>query len=402
MVAAFFIKTRDKLMSQYNFDILVHRENTESVKYDLRNRIFGKDDVLPMWVADMDFETPDFIREALLKRAGHPIYGYTFRSPSYADSIREWVTRRHQWTIQNDWIVFSPGVVPAFNFAVLSLTKPGDGILIQPPVYFPFFSAVNDHNRKLLQNQLVYKEGMYTIDFNDFEDKAKEASLFLLSNPHNPIGRVWTRDELTKMAEICQKYGVLILSDEIHNDLILPGNKHTVLAGIDPAFAEITLTCIAPSKTFNMAGLSTSSVVISNDELRKKYAAFIDALHLSGGNLFGAVASEAGYRHGDRWVDELMKYVKNNIGFLSSHLKQYTDIQVVDSQATYMVWLDFKPTGLDDETIQHKLIHDSKLGLSHGPVFGPGGEGFQRINLAAPRQLIVEAAERLSQTFSIR
>jgi len=389
-------------MAHYDFDKIIKREQTESVKYDLRNWYFKTDDLLPMWVADMDFETPDFIREAVASRVRHPIYGYSFRSQSYADSIREWVERRHQWTIQNDWCVFSPGIVPAFNFAILTLTKPGDGVLIQPPVYFPFFSSVTDHHRKLLQNQLVYNQGIYEIDFDDFEKKASQASLFLLSNPHNPVGRIWNEAELRRMADICRKHGVIIVSDEIHNDLILPGNKHTVMAGLSPEIADITLTCIAPSKTFNMAGLATSSVIISNVELREKYAGFINALHLSGGNLFGAVASEAGYRRGDRWVDELMQYVQQNIYLLKNQVEDLTDIRVVDSQATYMVWLDFLKTGLEDEAIKKKLIHEAKVGLSHGPTFGYGGEGFQRINLAAPRKLVEEAISRISVTFKCR
>lgn len=385
---------------KYDFDKNITREETCSVKYDLRQRIFGSQELIPMWVADMDFETPEFIREAVIKRADHPIYGYSFRSDSYVESIVDWLERRHRWTTQKEWFVFSPGIVPALNFAVLSLTKPGDGVLIQPPVYFPFFSAINDHHRKLLQNKLVYSHGRYSIDFDDFEKKAKEASLFLLSNPHNPVGRVWSKSELIQMADICLKHGVTIVSDEIHNDLILPGNRHTVLAGLSPEIANIVLTCVAPSKTFNMAGLATSSVIVSNPELRSKYSGFIDQLHLSGGNLFGAAASEAGYRNGDQWVDQLMFYVQKNVELVKSQLTENTSIRVVDPEATYMVWLNFLAVGLDDESLKNKLIHETKIGLSPGPVFGDGGSGFQRINLAAPRVVVEEAIRRLVHTFA--
>jgi len=388
-------------MPQYNFDQQVHREGTSCVKYDLRHKIFQRQDVIPMWVADMDFETPEFIRNAVAGRAAHPVYGYTFRNVSYVKSIMNWVRRRHQWETQAEWFVFSPGIVPAVNMAVLALTKPGDGVLIQTPVYFPFFNAVNDHERKLLTNRLVYADGKYSIDFEDFEAKAKNARMFILSSPHNPVGRVWSREELTRMGEICQKNGVIIIADEIHNDLILPGNHHTVLANLSPQLADITLTCIAPSKTFNMAGLATSSVVVSNPELRKLFSTYVEKLHLSGGNLFGAVASEAGYNHGDVWVDQLMDYVAKNVAYLTDQLSKYTRIKVVDPQATYMVWLDFGPAKMDDESIQETLINKAGLGLSHGPMFGPGGEQFQRINLATPLHVVEEATRRLLITFQV-
>ncbi len=387
-------------MGNYNFDTIVSREGTTSVKYDLREKIFNNGLVTPMWVADMDFETPDFIRRAIEKRVEHPIYGYSFRDENYTASIQNWIRNRHHWNTESDWFVFSPGIVPAVNFAVLTLSQPGDGILIQPPVYFPFYSAIKDHQRKLLTNQLICKNGEYSIDFDDFEKKAKESKLFIMSSPHNPVGRVWTREELSKMGEVCLRHGVIILSDEIHNDLILPGNQHTVMATISDEIANQTLTCIAPSKTFNMAGLATSSVVISNPDLRERFAGFIDRLHLSGGNLFGSVASVAGYTHGEQWVDELMKYVANNVRYLSDFLKSQTLIKVIEPQATYMAWLDFRTIGIDDEAIKNKLIFEAGVGLSPGHVFGAGGEGFQRINLATPFSIVKEAASMIASTFN--
>ena len=385
----------------YDFDKIIDRHATANIKYDLRSKFFGKDDVLPMWVADMDFETPDFIRNAVTERAKHPIYGYSFREDSYYKSIINWIHRRHNWDIVADWIVYSPGIVPALNFSSLAFTVPGDTIIVQPPVYFPFFTAVTDHDRVVLNNKLLLSNGKYHIDFDDFEDKAKEASMFFLSSPHNPVGRVWTKDELAKLGEICVRNNVIIISDEIHNDLILPGYKHIPMASISEDIADITITCLAPSKTFNIAGLATSSVIISNEILRRKFEKVVNNLHLSMGNLFGAVASQAGYTYGDSWVDSLMQYVSTNFKIVEDALNN-TDgaIKVIHAEATYMAWLDFRGTGFDDEKIKEILINKAGLGLSAGPIFGGGGEGFQRINLAAPSSIVIVAMEKLIHAFN--
>ena len=385
----------------YDFDKIIDRHATANIKYDLRSKFFGKDDVLPMWVADMDFETPDFIRNAVTERAKHPIYGYSFREDSYYKSIINWIHRRHNWDIVADWIVYSPGIVPALNFSSLAFTVPGDTIIVQPPVYFPFFTAVTDHDRVVLNNKLLLSNGKYHIDFDDFEDKAKEASMFFLSSPHNPVGRVWTKDELAKLGEICVRNNVIIISDEIHNDLILPGYKHIPMASISEDIADITITCLAPSKTFNIAGLATSSVIISNEILRRKFEKVLNNLHLSMGNLFGAVASQAGYTYGDSWVDSLMQYVSTNFKIVEDALNN-TDgaIKVIHAEATYMAWLDFRGTGFDDEKIKEILINKAGLGLSAGPIFGDGGEGFQRINLAAPSSIVIVAMEKLIHAFN--
>lgn len=383
----------------YDFDKVVDRESTANIKYDLREKFFEKKDVLPMWVADMDFETPNFIRNAVKNRLEHPIYGYTFRDDGYTKSIINWVEERHNWKLEKDWIVYSPGIVPALNFSTLAFTVPGDSILVQSPVYFPFFTAATDHDRKLLNNQLVYENGRYTIDFDDFEEKAKSASMFFLSSPHNPVGRVWTYEELTRLGNICVENNVIIISDEIHNDLILPGYKHTPMASISEEIANITVTCIAPSKTFNLAGLATSSVIISNEELREKFEKIINTLHLSLGNIFGAVASQAGYNHGQNWVDELMKYVATNNSLLMEGLKD-TKIKIIVPEATYLTWLDFNDYKIDDDRIKEILINVAGLGLSHGPMFGDGGQGFQRINLAAPKSIILTAIQKISDAFN--
>jgi len=388
-------------MNDYNFDKITPRENTDSVKYDLRQEYFSHADVLPMWVADMDFETPVFIRKAIQERAKHPIYGYSVMSEDYFQSIIQWVKKRHQWDIKKEWISFSPGIVPAINFSVLSYTDEGEGVIVQPPVYFPFFEAIKSNGRIQLNNKLTNENGHYLIDFNVLEEKAKSAKLLLLSHPHNPVGRCWTKEELTTIGEICLRYKVIIISDEIHNDLILPGFKHYPMASLSEETANITVTCIAPSKTFNIAGLATSSIIISNEGLRKRFQKTLQKLHIFRGNFFGYVATDAGYRHGGPWVDALMKYVQGNFDYLADFLqRELPNIKLTQPEATYLAWLDFGETGLSDKQIKDKLIFEAQLGLSHGPVFGEGGQGFQRMNLAAPRSLVEEACRRLRKTFT--
>ena len=388
-------------MVEYNFDKVTPRENTDSVKYDLRKEYFGNTRVLPMWVADMDFETPAFIREAIQERAKHPIYGYSIMSEDYFQAIIHWVKTRHQWDIKKEWISFTPGIVPAINFSVLSYTLEGEGVIVQPPVYFPFFEAIKSNGRRQLDNQLINQDGHYLIDFNNLEEQAKSAKLLLLSHPHNPTGRCWTKEELTTIGEICLRNNVIIISDEIHNDLVFQGFRHFPMAAVSSEIADITVTCIAPSKTFNIAGLATSSIIISNEDLRKRFQKTLHQLHIFRGNFFGYVASTAGYQHGSSWVDALMKYVQGNFNYLAGFLqKELPDIRLTHSEATYLAWLDFRETGLPDKQIKDKLIFEAQLGLSHGPVFGAGGQGFQRMNLAAPRSIVEEACRRLKKTFT--
>lgn len=280
---------------KYNFDEIINRENTASVKYDLRKDIFEKEDVIPMWVADMDFKTPDFIIKAIKDRANHEVFGYSFRPESYFLSIVNWLKRRHNWGISEDWISFSPGIVPAVNMAILAFTEPNDKIIIQPPVYFPFFSAIKNNNRTIIENPLKLKNGRYCFDLNDLAKKLADAKMLILSNPHNPGGSVWTKKELKRLGEMCLENNVLIMSDEIHADLVFKDFKFTPLASISKEIADSIVTFIAPSKTFNMAALSTSSVIASNKELKDKYDKVLDAIHVGLGNVFGTVASEAAY-----------------------------------------------------------------------------------------------------------
>lgn len=388
---------------RWNFDNPTHREGTNCVKYDLREKIFGTKDVIPLWVADMDFNTPDFITRAVKDRAAHEIYGYTFRSEKYFSSISQWIASRYHWQIQNDWITFCPGIVPALNFCTLAFTQPGDGIIVQPPVYFPFFSAVEKHDRKLIYNGLIEKDGRWTMDFDSLDHIAGEDTrMIFISNPHNPVGRAWSRDELEQLADFCIARNILMVSDEIHCDLVLPGFTHTPLASLSSAVAEKTITCMAPSKTFNLAGLSTSSVIISDPQLRKNFNRLVSSLHVDGGNIFGAVASEAAYTHGREWLDELLEYLSGNVEYVTSFCAKYLpEIIPVEPEATYMIWLDCRKLGMKGNELQNFFINKAGIGMNEGSTFGPGGEGFMRMNLAAPRKTIGKAMEQIKNALEV-
>jgi len=382
-----------------NFDKIIERENTNCVKYDLRKQIFGTTDLIPMWVADMDFETPDVIIEAIKKRLEHPVLGYSFRPESFYTSIIDWMKIRHQWNVKKEWISFSPGVVPALNMIVLGLTEADDKIIVQPPVYFPFFTAIENHGRKLINNPLIIKNSRICIDFIDLEAKISEgAKMLFLCNPHNPGGSVWKRDELLKIADLCLKNNVIVVSDEIHSDLIFSPNKHIPFASLSKEISDITITCMAPSKTFNIAGLSTSFLVISNHELMKKYNKTLDNVHVGQGNIFGTIALEAAYNQGSQWLEELLSYLRINIDFVENFLKNnIPEIKMLKPEATYMIWLDCRNLKMNDKTLRNFLIKEAKIGLNDGPVFGIGGEGFQRMNIACPQSVIEKALIRLKK-----
>jgi cysteine-S-conjugate beta-lyase len=385
---------------KYNFDEIIDRKNTSCIKWDYAKEFLGEGDLLPMWVADMDFKTPDFIVDAVKERAQHEIYGYSMRPAGYYQSIVDWMKNRHQWEIEKDWIVYSPGIVPAINLAVLAFTQPEDEIIIQPPVYFPFYSAVKDHGRNLVLNQLKFENGVYTFDFEDLKQKiTPKTKLLIISNPHNPVGRSWNETELQTLADICIRQRILIISDEIHSDLVLKPNRHHVLAKISKEIADRTLTMMAPSKTFNLAGMSTSSVIISNPEVRETFKKMIDKMHLGLGNIFGSVASEAAYSKGSEWLDQMLDYVKENVIYVTNYLESnFPKIKMINAEATYMVWLDFRELNLSGEEVNNLLLRKAKLGLSDGKIFGQGGEGFQRMNLACPRSYVESAMKQLKTT----
>jgi cysteine-S-conjugate beta-lyase len=384
---------------KWNFDEEVSREGTDCVKYDLRKEIFGSEDIIPMWVADMDFKTPDFIISALRKRLEHEIMGYSFRPVEYFRSISSWLLKKHNWKIEDEWICFCPGIVPALNLCTLAFTRPGDSVIIQPPVYIPFFSAVENHGRNLIFNQLIEKDSRWEMDLDSLKDSiTSNTRMIIISNPHNPVGRSWSPEELTSLAEICLKNNILILSDEIHCDLILPGFHHTPVARLSDEIAEITVTCIAPSKTFNLAGLSTSSVIISNPVLRKYFNSKTEHIHIGNGNIFGTVASTAAYSYGYEWLDNLMDYLNQNTGYVTDYCRDYIpEIVPVKPEGTYMIWLDCRKLGMTEEELQDFFVHKAKVGLNEGSTFGPGGEGFMRMNLGTTRQRIRKAMEQIEK-----
>jgi cysteine-S-conjugate beta-lyase len=383
----------------WNFDEPAGREGTDCIKYDRREDTFGVKDIIPMWVADMDFNTPDFIVESLQKRLEHHIYGYSFRSSEYFHSMITWIKTRHNWTVEKEWISFSPGIVPALNFCTLAFTQPGDSIIVQPPVYFPFFSAAESHGRNLVYNRLTESEGKWDMDYNSLiagiDNKTK---MIIISNPHNPIGRVWTPEELNNLADICLKNNILIISDEIHCDLVLPGFTHTPMASLSEKIAENTVTLIAPSKTFNLAGLSTSSVIIPNPVLRKSFNRIVDNLHVGNGNIFGNTASIAAYTNGHNWLDALLDYIDNNVEFVKDYCgKMIPEIIPVQPEATYMIWLDCRRFGMSGKDLQNFFVHKAGVGMNEGSTFGPGGEGFMRMNLGTTHQTVMKAMEQIER-----
>ena len=383
----------------WNFDEPAGREGTDCIKYDRREETFGVKDIIPMWVADMDFNTPDFVVESLQKRLEHHIYGYSFRSSEYFQSMISWIKTRHNWTVEKEWISFSPGIVPALNFCTLAFTQAGDNIIVQPPVYFPFFSAAESHGRNLIYNRLTESEGKWDMDYNSLiagiDSKTK---MIIISNPHNPVGRVWTPEELNNLADICLKNNILIISDEIHCDLVLPGFTHTPMASLSEKIAENTVTLIAPSKTFNLAGLSTSSVIIKNPVLRKSFNRIVDNLHVGNGNIFGNTASIAAYANGHKWLDALLDYIDNNIEFVKDYCgKMIPEIIPVQPEATYMIWLDCRRFGMSGKDLQNFFVHKAGVGMNEGSTFGPGGEGFMRMNLGTTHQTVMKAMEQIER-----
>ncbi len=385
----------------FNFDEIIDRKGTNSVKHDKLFEIFGTDKVLPMWVADMDFKTPDFIIKKLKERLEHEILGYTFRDNSFYDAVINWIKYQHAWNIKKEWISFSPGVVPAFTMIIKAFTHPGDKIIVQSPVYFPFFSSILNSGRQLVNNQLQYKNGKYVMDFEQLEKQIdSKTKMILLCSPHNPVGRVWTKQELSELANICVENNILIVSDEIHSDIILYSNKHIPIASLSEDISNNTITTYAPSKTFNIAGLSTSVIVSSNPQLKAIYDNYIENLHINFGNIFGNVALEAAYKEGKSWLNEMIKYVEANFELLRDFTNVHSEkIDLIEPEATYLAWLDFNKLNLSENKLKHFIIKKARLGLNNGAMFGDGGQGFQRMNLACPKHTLETALNLLEKAF---
>ncbi|HOL51756.1 MAG TPA: PatB family C-S lyase [Bacillota bacterium] len=382
---------------EYDFDQVLDRRNTNCEKWDYLEEHFGRADVLPMWVADMDFPSPPEVVQAIQERAKHPSYGYTGTSDSFFDSIVGWMDRRHGWAIEREWISTTPGVVPGLAASVLAFTEPGDNVIVQSPVYPPFFRVVENNGRRLLNNELVRVGDRYEMDWDDLEAKLGEgAKLLLLCSPANPVGRVWSEEELARISEMCVAHGTVIASDEIHSDIIYSWARHTPFGALSPEAAENSVTFVAPSKTFNVPGLSTSVAIIPNSDLREGFNRVLSGLGL-GTNLFGITALEAAYTYGDRWLDDAIAYIEENLRFMVEFLgRQVPEIRVVPPEGTYVIWLDCRGLGLDPDALHRFMVEEARVGLSDGTFFGLGGEGYQRINIACPRPILREGLERIA------
>lgn len=382
----------------FDFDGIIDRRNTNSIKYDFYLEKGKPENALPLWVADMDFRTAPVVTEALTKAVQFGIYGYSESRDSYFNALQSWYLKYFDLKLERPWLVKTPGVVFALYNAIRAFTEPGDSIMIQRPVYYPFTHAILDNGRNLVNNPLIDKSGKYTVDFDDFERKIQknQVKLFILSNPHNPVGRVWSKEELLKMGDICRKYNVIVISDEIHADFIYSGHQHIVFASLKPEFADITVTCTSPSKTFNLAGLQVSNIIITNQNLRRRFRKEVNLSGNSSINIMGLVACEAAYSGGRPWLEELKNYLNGNLDFVRSYLiENIPQVKLVEPEGTYLLWLDFRSLGLSSEQLEDLILNKAKLWLDSGSMFGPEGEGFQRVNIACPRVVLVKALEQL-------
>ena len=389
---------------KYNFDELIDRRNTGAVKTDLCKKMFGTDDLIPLWVADMDFRTPDFIIDAINNRCKHPILGYTVPDEEYFNSIIRWIDARHGWKLERSWLGFLPGIVPGLAFAVNALTQTGDQIIIQPPVYPPFIHVPSKNDRELIYNPLKVVDGRFEMDLEDLEYKITDRTrMFILCNPHNPGGRTWDADTLIKVAEICHKHGVLVVSDEIHSDMALPGNVHTPFASVSELAAQNSITYMAPSKTFNMAGLVSSSYIIPNGEIRKKFSDFMNNSELANGNIFAYVAAQAAYENGTEWLTEMIRYIQGNVNYIVEFLeKNVPQIKPMIPQASFLIWLDCAGLEMNSHQLQDFMVKDARLGLNKGTTFGPGGEQHLRLNIGCSREVLKQAMEQLKSAINSR
>ncbi|MBQ1802741.1 MAG: pyridoxal phosphate-dependent aminotransferase [Lachnobacterium sp.] len=383
-----------------NFDEIIARKGTDCLKYDFASRRGMPEDVLPFWVADMDFKTSSYVEDALIERVKHGIFGYSEVGEPYFKAIANWMKKHHNWEIKREWLVKTPGVVYALAMAIKAFTNEGDSVLIQQPVYYPFSEVIEDNKRKIVSNDLVLGEdNKYYIDFVDFEEKIiqNKVKLFLLCSPHNPVGRVWTKEELIKIGDICLKHGVLVVSDEIHNDFDYE-KRHIVFSSLKKEFEENSIVCTSPSKTFNLASMLISNIFIPDRKKRHLFRKQIDASGMSQLSVLGLVATQTAYEKGEEWYDAMISYVKENISFAKEYIKKnMPNVKMIDIEGTYLLWLDFRETGIDVDELDRRIIYDAKLWLDSGKIFGKSGEGFQRINVACPRCLLEEALKRLKQ-----
>ncbi|UVI31778.1 MalY/PatB family protein [Paenibacillus spongiae] len=383
---------------QYDFDRVIDRSGTASYKWDQSEKLFGNRDVLPLWVADMDFEAPKEVVEAITERAKQGIYGYTLRTDSYYEAVSGWLSRRHGWKVQHDWLSSSPGIVPALSMMVMAYTEPGDRIILQSPVYYPFYDVIRMNDRVIVDNPLIFQNGQFRFDFDLLEEQAKDAKMLLLCSPHNPGGRVWTREELERIGDICLRHGVLVVADEIHHDHVYKGHRHTPFASISDSIAQASITCIAPSKTFNLAGLQAAVVIIPNEKLRQQYNTLLKTLSLHMESYFGLTAVESSYTHGEEWLEQLLVYLEGNLDALLDYVETHIpDVKPVRPEGTYLVWMDCRAISDNPQELKKLMFEQAGVAFSEGSVFGKQGEGYLRVNLACPRSILLEALERFSK-----
>lgn len=383
-----------------DFDTVPNRRGTNCFKYDFAREMGMPEDVLPLWVADMDFPTAPAVLERLHALAEHGIFGYTGVKDAYFSAVHNWYAQRFGWETQRSWLVTTPGVVFAIAIAIRAFTQKGDAILIQQPVYYPFADKVTENDRQLVVNPLILKNGRYEMDFADMERKIADnhVKMLLLCSPHNPVGRVWTKEELLRVGEICQKYGVLVVSDEIHADFTYAGHTHRVFASVKSEFTDFTITCTAPSKTFNLAGLQNSNIFIPNRQLRHAYKKELSACGCGGTNCMGMAACQAAYEAGADWLEQLKQYLAGNLAYVRQFLREkLPEIALIEPEGTYLVWLDLRKLRLTEQQQRQLIVQDAKLWLDTGTLFGQGGEGFERINIACPRATIEQAMQRLER-----
>ncbi len=382
-----------------DFDKVYNRRNTKSLKYDFAKIRNKPEDVLPLWVADMDFKTSSYVEDALAELARHGIFGYSEVEKPYFEAIKGWMKKHHNWEPEEDWLIKTPGIVFALAMAVKAYTSEGDGVLIMTPVYYPFFEVIEDNKRRVISNELIMgNDKRYHIDFEEFEDKIirENIKLFLLCNPHNPGARVWTKEELTRLGDICIKHDVIVVSDEIHQDFVFGEAKHIVFADIKKKFQSITITCTSPTKTFNLAGTQVSNIFIADKKLRYAFKKQVDAAGYSQCNVMGLVAGEAAYLYGEEWFEAVKAYIWDNIKFIQTYVdNNLKGVTMTKQEGTYLVWLDFNKTDIPPEEVDRRILYEAKLWLDSGAIFGKAGEGYQRINAACPRSILEDALDRI-------
>lgn len=382
------------------FDEVITRTGTDCAKWDAISNEGKPADVLPMWVADMDFKAPQAVIDALQKRVEHGVYGYTFISDEYRQIVANWMQRRYLWAIEKDWIVPTPGVVTALKIAVNAYTNPGDAIIIQKPVYYPFDFSIEQNDRKKIENPVLFDGEQFNIDFEDFEKKVidNNVKMYILCNPYNPIGKVWTKEELKKIGDICKKHNVIVVSDEIHSDFVFAPNIHVPFFEVDPSYKDFSIVCTAPSKTFNLAGLQASNIIIANEDLKQKFIDCKSKMGINEPNIFGLEACKAAYSKCDDWCDELVLYIKDNFDYMDMYLKEHMPkLKLIKPQGLYLGWVDFRKLGLHHEELEKFMLEKAKLWLDEGYIFGLQGAGFERFNVATPRSILKDALDRLYQ-----